>query len=306
MASGSPGDDSPSPAFGLLARLRTTLPNMSPSMRKLGDLLLANPELPLSLSITELAERAGTSAPTVTRFCRLLGYSGYVPLRVGVAADLGRAGAQNGWVGELGRTFDPDENPRAILRSLLSSHVAAFQSAADLIDLEDFEQVAAAIATSSHVDVYGIAGSATVATGFHERLYRIGINSHVWAEVHLGLMSASLLRQGSVAIAISSSGRTTEVVEMLAVARDQGALTVALTSDPLSPLAELADIQLRTSAPDHYLSPGELASQQVQMFACNVLYMLVARATYDTTRTSLAQTAAAIDSHRRPRRRPPT
>lgn len=304
---GSPttqNESAPGPELGLVARLRAVLPRLSPSMRKVADLLLENPELPLSLSITDLAERAGTSAPTVTRFCRLLGYSGYVPLRVGVAADLGRASSQSDWVSELGRTFDPDESSDTILRSLLASHVGAIQSAADLMDLGAFEQVAAAIATSPHVDLYGIAGSGTVARGVSERLYRIGVNSHAWTEVHLGLASAALLPAGAVAVAISSSGRTTEVVEMLAVARDRGATTVALTGDPLSPLAELADVHLRTSPADEYHSPGELAAQQVQLFACNVLYMFVARATFERTRDSLARTSAAIDSHRQPRRRP--
>src|SRR5690606_12654372 len=119
------------------------------------------------------------------------------------------------WVSELGRTFDPDESSDTILRSLLASHVGAIQSAADLMDLGAFEQVAAAIATSPHVDLYGIAGSGTVARGVSERLYRIGVNSHAWTEVHLGLASAALLPAGAVAVAISSSGRTTEVVEML-------------------------------------------------------------------------------------------
>lgn len=304
MPPGPHATQAPSPDFGMLARLRSSLANMSPSMAKIANLLLENPELPLTLSITELAERAGTSAPTVTRFCRLLGYSGYVPLRVGVAADLGRSNAQTDWVIELGRAFDPDENSATTLRTLLSSHVAAVQSAADLIDLADFESAARAIAESNHVDVYGIAGSATVAAGFRERLYRIGVNAHSWGEVHHSLMSASILTPESVAFGISSSGRTKEIVETLAVARDQGALTIALTSDPLSPLAELADIHLRTSHADRDLSAGELTTQHVQLFACNLLYMLVAKATYDATRTRLAQTAAAIESHRKPRRRP--
>ena len=51
----------------------------------------ANPQAPLTLSIGDLAERAGTSAATVTRFCRMIGYSGYVELRVGIATDVGRS-----------------------------------------------------------------------------------------------------------------------------------------------------------------------------------------------------------------------
>lgn len=293
----------PSPEFGLLARVQAALPSLSPSMAKIARLLLGNPELPLTLSITELAERAGTSPPTVTRFCRQLGYGGYVPLRVGVAADLGRSDAQTEFVHELGRTFDPDESSTALLKTLRLSHINSIQAAADLIALDDFETAADAIAASPRVDIYGVAGSATVAHSLHDRLYRIGVNNHSWSEVHHGLMSASLLEPGSTAIAISNSGRTSEVVEMLAAARDTGATTVAMTSDPHSPLAELADTHLRTSPPDQFFSAGGIAAQTVQMFACNVLYMLVAKATYTRTQEALALSAAVIDNHTSPRRR---
>lgn len=293
----------PSPEFGLLARVQAALPSLSPSMAKIARLLLDNPELPLTLSITELAERAGTSPPTVTRFCRQLGYGGYVPLRVGVAADLGRSDAQTEFVHELGRTFDPDESSSALLRTLRRSHINSIQAAADLIDLDDFEAAALAIAESPHIDIYGVAGSATVAHSLHDRLYRIGVNTHSWSEVHHGLMSASLLRPGSVAIAISNSGRTAEVIELLTAAKDTGATTIALASDPQSPLAEIADIYLRTSPPDQFFSGGGIAAQTVQMFACNVLYMLVAKATYASTQSALALSATVIEKHGRPRRR---
>lgn len=293
----------PSPEFGLLARVQAALPSLSPSMAKIARLLLENPELPLTLSITELAERAGTSAPTVTRFCRQLGYGGYVPLRVGVAADLGRSDAQTEFVHELGRTFDPDESSAALLKTLRLTHINSIQAAADLIDLDDFESAAAAVARSPHVDIYGVAGSATVAHSLHDRLYRIGVNAHAWSEVHHGLMSASLLGPESTAIGISNSGRTAEVLEMLGAAGDTGATTVALTSDPHSPLADLAEIHLRTSPPDQFFSGGGIAAQTVQMFACNVLYMLVARATYSRTQEALALSAEAIDDHTSPRRR---
>ena len=62
--------------YGASSRIRAALPQMPGAMAKIGTLLLADPSLPLRLSITELAERAGTSPPTVTRFCRAIGYAG--------------------------------------------------------------------------------------------------------------------------------------------------------------------------------------------------------------------------------------
>ena len=75
-------------------RVRALQPDMPAALARVADYLLENPQAPLTLSIGELAERAGTSAASVTRFCRLVGYAGYVELRVGIATDVGRSTAR--------------------------------------------------------------------------------------------------------------------------------------------------------------------------------------------------------------------
>ena len=65
------------------------LPDMPSAVARVADYLLRDPQAPLTLSIGELAEQAGTSPATVTRFCRMIGYSGYVELRVSIATDVG-------------------------------------------------------------------------------------------------------------------------------------------------------------------------------------------------------------------------
>jgi glucosamine--fructose-6-phosphate aminotransferase (isomerizing) len=54
--------------------------------------------------------------------------------------------------------------------------------------------------------------------------------------------------RGSLAIGLSQSGRTPDVVDYLARAREQGAFTVALTNDPESALAGAAEAVLPLSA----------------------------------------------------------
>lgn len=53
---------------------------------------------------------------------------------------------------------------------------------------------------------------------------------------------------GVLAVALSQSGHTDEIVETLAWARDCGARTVAITNEAGSPLTELAELTLRTEA----------------------------------------------------------
>lgn len=295
-----PTVDATTRGFRVSNRIQANLPQMSTAMVKIAELLLEHPTAPLELSITELAERAGSSPATVTRFCRMIGYSGYVQFRVGVASDVGRGDAHESWRADIGRAFDPEDAPRDILRTLLNVHVRSLESTARLIDLELVVEVARAIATCRHLDIYGIGGSGGMAAEMQNRLYRIGVNAHCWSEAHSGLASAAILDKNSVAIGISNTGRTEETIQMLLQARSSGALTIALTSSADSPLAELADICLVTDATQQYLQPDDLSAKHSQLFVLDLLYLVVAQQDFTETATKLAASAMAVLEHRRP------
>ncbi len=288
--------------FSVADRIKTYQSQMPATMAKIATVLIDNPRAALDLSITELAERAGTSAASVTRFCRTIGYAGYAPLRVAIAEDLGRGGAQAAWIADIGRSFGPHDPADDIRHALLNTHVRSLQATSELLDLKTAERVAAAIVKSRQVDVYGVGGSALTALEVEARLYRIGINVHPWSEVHNGLTSAAILDQKCVAIGISNTGRTDETIEMLSVAKRAGAHTVAITGNPESPLAKVAEDVLIAASPDGYLQPADLSARHCQLFVVDLLYLLVAQSNFSRTTRYLAASAAAVAPRRRPSR----
>jgi DNA-binding MurR/RpiR family transcriptional regulator len=280
-------------------RIESRLPRMSEAMVKIATFLLEAPDAPLQRSITQLAEDAGTSPATVTRFCRVLGYSGYAPFRVAVASDVGRSHAIERWGEDIGRAFGPDDTPTQVLSTLLTAHTRSLRSTAEFVDLARIQHIASRIATAEHVDLYGIGGSAVMAEEMQARLYRIGISTHVWPEVHSGLTSAALQDEHCVAIGISNTGRTEETIQMLECARSAGALTVAITSSPESPLAQVADENIVTLADERFLQPDDLSAKHSQLFVLDLLYLLVAQQNFGRTTTTLAASALAVAPHRR-------
>jgi len=134
------------------------------------------------------------------------------------------------------------------------------------------------------------------------RLYRIGVNTHVWSEVHAGLTSAAIQNAGSVAIGISNSGRTEETIQMLREAGRAGALTVAISNNPTSPLAENADLTIVTSVYEQFLQPDDLSAKHGQLLVLDLLYLLTAQENFSRSTNNLAASALAVATHRRPRR----
>ncbi|MDJ0334563.1 MurR/RpiR family transcriptional regulator [Salinibacterium sp. G-O1] len=291
------------PAIDVVNRIRAKLPEMSETMSRIAHLLLEHPDAPLTSSIGELAARAGTSAATVTRFCALIGYSGYVPFRVSIATDLGRRSSRVSWKTDIGRAFGPLDSASDVLSTLVNAHTRSIRETAASMDLPVMKSISKRIADCRHLDIYGVGGGATLALELQSRLYRIGIDSHHWSEVHAGLASAAIQDSDCVAIGISNTGRTEETIQMLRQAKKSGALTIAISNNPTSPLSTIADVKVVTSAYEQFLQPDDLSAKHVQLLVLDLLYLLVAQENFDRTTANLARSASAVASHRRPHRR---
>ncbi|GAA1860175.1 MurR/RpiR family transcriptional regulator [Asanoa iriomotensis] len=285
-------------ADGVLLRVRAGLPEFTGALQRVAEQVLADPAAAARATIVELAERSGTSPATVTRFCRALGFDGYADLRLGIAAETGRARSA-GWTFDIGREIQPTDPLDRVLGQIMAADTRAMHDTAALLDLAEVQRAADAIAAASRVDIFGASGSALVGEEMQFSLHRIGVAAWAWTDVHNGLASAALLRPGDVALGVSHSGGTRETIEMLAEAGSRGATTVALTSFPRSPLAELADIVLLTAAQATTFRPDALSARHPQLVVLDLLYIAVAQRTHDRAHAAFQRTAQAVDGHKK-------
>jgi len=282
---------------GVLVRIRSRLTEFTGALQRVAEQVLTDPAAAARATIVELAERSGTSPATVTRFCRALGFDGYADLRLSIAGETGRASRQSGWTVDIGREIQPDDPLDRVLHQIMAADTRALADTSALLDLKAVERAADAIAASSRVDIYGISGSALVGAEMQLCLHRIGLAAWSWTDVHNGLASAALLRPGDVALAVSHTGQTRETIEMLAEAGSSGATTIALTSFPRSPLAEVADIVLVHAMQATTFRPDALSGRHPQLVVLDLLYIAVAQRTHDRAHAAFQATARAVAGH---------
>jgi DNA-binding MurR/RpiR family transcriptional regulator len=286
------------PTDGVLARVRAKLPEFTGALQRVAELVLTDPASAARSTIVELAERSGTSPATITRFCRALGFEGYADLRLGIAGETGRAARAGGWTDDIGREIQPTDPLERVLGQIMAADTRAMHDTAALLDLREVGKAAEAIAAASRVDIYGASGSALVGAEMQFCLHRIGVAAWAWTDVHNGLASSALLRPGDVALGISHSGQTRETIEMIAEAGSHGATTVALTSFPRSPLADVADIVLLTATQATTFRPDALSARHPQLVVLDLLYIAVAQRTHERAHASFQVTARAVAGHR--------
>ncbi len=286
------------------AHIRSLVPGLSAAGRRIAAVILADPAAVAESTITELAGRAETSLTSVTRFCRTLGLPGYAELRLALAAEAGRSRSRP-WTEALSGAIAPDDPIEQVVAGLVRTDLRALEDTAEQLDLAAVRRAVAALSAARRVDLYAVSGSAAIARDFRLKLARIGRTASAWSDVHDALTSATLLGRPDVAVAVTHSGATAEVVEALQVARARGATTVAVTNFARSPVADAADILLTTAARETTFRSGGPAARHAQLLVLDCLYVGVAQATYADTEQALDATGAALQGHRLPYRRRP-
>lgn len=284
---------------GLLGRLRIEAPEMPEALARIADVILTDPEGAAHTSIVDLAERAGTSTATVTRLSRALGFRGYANLRVAIATETGRAD-QARWETDISGDIAPEDPLDRVLGVIATADTRAIQATAAGLDLPAVERIAVAIAGAGRVELFGLGSSGTAGREMAFRLERIRVPVWFRSDAHTALTNAALARPGDVVIGLSHSGRTREVIEVLAEAADHGALTVAVTSFGRSPLAEVAEVVLTTSVHETTFRLAALSALHSQLLVLDLIYVAVAQRTYEQTAEALEVTVRAVDAHRLP------
>ncbi|WP_083901337.1 hypothetical protein [Azospirillum sp. B4] len=72
----------------MLGRIRGMMDGLRPSERKIAEIVLKRPHAVVTASVAEVAREADVSQPTVVRFCRSIGCSGYQDFKLRLAQDL--------------------------------------------------------------------------------------------------------------------------------------------------------------------------------------------------------------------------
>ncbi|MER8035884.1 MurR/RpiR family transcriptional regulator [Streptomyces hydrogenans] len=297
--SGETATAPPAPA-ALAAKVRTLSPSMTRSMQRVAEAVAGDPAGCAALTVTGLAELTGTSEATVVRTARILGYPGYRDLRLALAGLA--AQQQSGRAPSVTADIAVDDPVADVVAKLAHDERQTLADTAAALDTVQLGAVAAACASARRIDVYGVGASGLVAQDLVQKLLRIGLIAHAHGDPHLAVTNAVQLRSGDVALAITHSGSTGDVIEPLRVAFEHGATTVAITGRPDGPVSQYADHVLTTStARESELRPAAMSSRTSQLLVVDCLFTCVTQRTYETAAPALAASYEALAHRHSPR-----
>jgi RpiR family transcriptional regulator, carbohydrate utilization regulator len=257
----------------MLERIKASLPSLAPAEQRVGKLCLADPRVFAKLPVSELADRAHVSKPTVVRFCRSVGYDGLSDFKLKLA------GTVNEGVPFIHRSVDVDDKTSDVMVKVIDNTVAAFLKYRNDASSMAIEKAVNALLESYNagrqIQFFGVGNSGVVALDAQHKFFRLGINTNAYSDGHMQVMSASILGAGDCVVVISNSGRTRDLMDACDIARKNGATTIVITASG-SPLASAGHIHLSADHPEGFDKYSPMVSRLLHLMIVDILATCVA------------------------------
>ncbi len=253
----------------ILLIIKNFYPKMGGSERKIADWITKNFQEIIGLSISELADRCGCGEATIVRFSRRIGLSGYQELKLRIAQESANtaAGGVPG-VTENDRCYD-------IFTKRIRDIAVALENTKSVLDPEEVERAAKTIKDAGRIVIFGLGNSASVAVDAQHKFLRAGLDAIAYCDNHMQAIAASHLHKGDVAIGVSHSGASIDVVDALKTAKSAGATTVCLTKFGESPIYKYSDIVLNTRSEETKYSILAMSSRIAQLAIFDAIYTYI-------------------------------
>ena len=263
----------------VLVRLEEYLPRASEAERGAIKWLMQSPESAVDLSIQQLAGRTFTSASTIIRLCRKLGFDGYKEFHKALLYELAvRREASD----EQTREIDRADTLEAIAQKVTYRNILSLENTNKLLNMEVLSTCLELIDAADNLIFFGMGASLLIARDACLKFVRVNKSCYFGDDWHIQLLHAKNSTERDVVIAISYSGVTMETIKCAEIAKKNGTPVIAITRFEPSKLVKLADYSLYVATIELFSRMGAMSSRIAQSNIIDILYSAYVNKNYDT------------------------
>ncbi len=253
--------------MSVLTSIKALYPQMGRGEKRIADWILLHPHKIISMSISELADVCGCGDATIVRFSRRLGLLGYQGLKIGIAQELSSLDKPQ----ELS-VVTSNDSCFEIFKKREQEVVVALEYTRNVLSPEALETAAKTIMKANNIVLFGLGSSAPIVIDAQHKFLRANLPARAYSDNHMQAIVASHLSKDDVAIGVSHSGSSTDIVYALKLARQQGATTICITNHGNSPITKQSDICLFTKAEETKHSILAMSSRIAQLCIIDSIY----------------------------------
>lgn len=268
-------------------KLKEYKKDASPTETGIIDYILRNPEETSRLTVYKLADKTFSSPSTVIRLCKKAGYTGYKEfLKDLIYEQAIRTNYKDKHTSDLTRTDEVEE----IVKKVSHKNILSLEETAKLVDVDVIKKCVNEIFECEKLTIFGIGASLIVAKDAQLKFTRINKMSYVSEDWHTQLLMAKNMSERDVALVISYSGQTEEMITCTEVAKENGAKIISITKNNESPINQLADYAIYVASNEYSFRSGAMSSRIAQLNIIDILYTSYINRIYEQSLKILEKT----------------
>ena len=238
--------------------------------KKIGDYIIRNPKDIVDVTVGELAVKCQVSEASISRFCKKIGLKGFHHLKISIAKEL----VNRDDIEEYSNDISID-NKEQSLKSILANKVAELTQTVSMMDTDNLDEILNKINNARSVLFAAVGNTIPVAMDGAYKLNQIGIPAISTPVLETQLAYSYNLTADDVVIAISNSGESTGVINIIEAAKQNKAITISITNHDNSSIAKLSEYHITTASLEKMLFDEYCFSRVSATMVIEILYLFL-------------------------------
>jgi len=252
-----------------LARIRNHYYIFSHAEKKIADFVLEHYNDLGDVTAEELGELTETSAATVVRFTRTIGFKGMVEFKIYLRHEEAYSHGER-------LTVDYEESVNSIKQKTFEFNRSSMNETLSILDDNALREAALVMDNASEVIIVGEGGSGTSARSAFDAFLQIDIPCQFVEDPFFQILAINNAREGSVVLAFNASGQARNTIDAVKVAKTKGLTTIGLVAIIGSPITKYLDVILFTGVSSHNFFSDSLASRICELNVTSTLHSILA------------------------------
>ena len=256
-----------------IIRINEVLDNLSKQELKVANYILKHAEDVSKMTVAELSKKCKSSAATIMRFCYSLNYSGYREFIKALYSDIQNKIHEDDSIYDIDNDDITGMSVSSTIYSVCKMNMRALDATLKVISTDEVEKAINVIDKANKVYIYALSGSKVVAYDAVFKFQRLGIDAQAYDDPHSQILSASILNKNDVAIVISYTGETIDILNTANLLKKKGTPIIAISKYGTNPLSKIADINIQHSSLGKGLKTYSTRSRTVQHNIIDILFV---------------------------------
>lgn len=251
--------------------------DFSEKEKEIGNYILNCPTEIVSLTSEELAKNIGVSQSSIIKFVKKIGFKGFTVFKMELSKELAVKDTNE----RLYTEITINDSLKEIGEKILHENISALTDTISTVNNENLEKIVNLIDNSRMILILGSGMSSIVARDLELKLIKLGKVAYHHENKQMQLMHLSVMGENDLVIAISHTGETKEVIEVVDAAKKRSLKTITMTSLGKNSLTQLGDLNLFTISRESMLRTAAISSRMAQMILIDLIFLALMQQNYE-------------------------